>query len=109
MGIELALLVFDAGFGGGDLSATVRRAQWFVVLQQRDALKHGAAVVQLQQPHVFDIAVSLDQASCVVCATAGALSTLSCLPGLIPNQIEYMAGRNTRVRIVPANVPPISV
>lgn len=29
--------------------------------------------------------------------------------GLIRNQMEYMAGRNTRVRIVPAKVPPISV
>lgn len=29
--------------------------------------------------------------------------------GLILNQMEYIAGRNTRVRIVPANVPPMSV
>jgi hypothetical protein len=29
--------------------------------------------------------------------------------GLILNQMEYMAGRNTKVKIVPANVPPISV
>lgn len=31
------------------------------------------------------------------------------LSGLILNQMEYMAGRNTKVRMVPANVPPISV
>lgn len=29
--------------------------------------------------------------------------------GLILNQMEYIAGRNTSVRIVPANVPPMSV
>jgi hypothetical protein len=29
--------------------------------------------------------------------------------GLILNQMEYIAGRNTSVRIVPARVPPISV
>ena len=28
---------------------------------------------------------------------------------LILNQIEYIAGKNTSVRIVPAKVPPISV
>ena len=31
------------------------------------------------------------------------------LPGRIRNQMEYMAGRNTKVKIVPAKVPPISV
>jgi len=30
-------------------------------------------------------------------------------PGLILNQIEYMAGRKTSVSTVPASVPPISV
>lgn len=29
--------------------------------------------------------------------------------GRIVNQIEYIAGRKTKVRIVPAKVPPISV
>lgn len=46
-------------------------------------------------------------------ATALAFSAVGAraaqLPGLMRNQIEYIAGRNTRVRTVPANVPPISV
>lgn len=42
----------------------------------------------------------------VGCGTASVRFSTS---GRILNQIAYMAGRNTRVRIVPANVPPISV
>lgn len=42
------------------------------------------------------------------CATAAVLLPLP-VSGRILNQIEYIAGRNTSVRIVPARVPPISV
>ena len=47
------------------------------------------------------------QAAAVAATRSG--NDREALPGRIRNQMEYMAGRNTKVKIVPAKVPPMSV